>query len=326
MITSEVQRTLVKSPPELWTEISDPESLGRHLAELGEITITRIEPEKLVEWEAQDATGRVAIKASGWGTKVTLTVSRELPAPPAGSSPTEESDPAPTPEPNQPVAVAAPEPEPEAAATPAIEATPDPKPAPATEAARRAAGWPAARPDPSPAIESDLRAAEATVDGAPTVHDDLTPWHLDAPVPAKSSGPEPVEAEQPLTEPRRGFLARLFGGRRRKQAEERQLDPIEPTPSLAAELLAAVDDTKLADTAGLPELRAQEPAVSEPVVMSDSADAEPELPSEPGSPAEEDLAAELRAAEETAEEQIKTVLTGVLDRLGAAHHRPFSRA
>lgn len=80
MISSEVQRTLVKSPPELWAELSDPEALARHLGELGEITITRVEPEKLVEWEAAGTTGSVAIKASGWGTKVTLSVTRQLDA------------------------------------------------------------------------------------------------------------------------------------------------------------------------------------------------------------------------------------------------------
>src|SRR5580693_1957700 len=78
MISSEVQRTLVKSPPELWAELSDPVSLARHLGELGEIRITRAEPEKTVEWEAADTTGKVLLKASGWGTKVTLTVDREL--------------------------------------------------------------------------------------------------------------------------------------------------------------------------------------------------------------------------------------------------------
>src|ERR1700722_11964377 len=83
MISSEVKRTLVKSPPELWAELSDPVALGRHLGELGEIRITRVEPEKLVEWEAEGTTGTVAIKPSGWGTKVTLTVTRELPEPDA---------------------------------------------------------------------------------------------------------------------------------------------------------------------------------------------------------------------------------------------------
>jgi len=34
MISSEVQRTLVKSPPELWAELSDPDALARHLGDL----------------------------------------------------------------------------------------------------------------------------------------------------------------------------------------------------------------------------------------------------------------------------------------------------
>ena len=39
-----------------------------------------------------------------------------------------------------------------------------------------------------------------------------------------------------------------------------------------------------------------------------------------------DISAELRTAEEVAAEHVKAVLTSMLDRLGAAHHRPFSRA
>ena len=68
MISSEVQRTLVKSPPELWAELSDPAALARHLGELGEIRITRAEPEKRVDWEADGTSGSVLIKPSGWGT------------------------------------------------------------------------------------------------------------------------------------------------------------------------------------------------------------------------------------------------------------------
>src|SRR6202035_4103404 len=79
MVSSEVQRTIVKSPPELWAELSDPAALARHLGELGEIRITRVEPEQSVEWEADDASGTVQINPSGWGTRVTLTVTREDP-------------------------------------------------------------------------------------------------------------------------------------------------------------------------------------------------------------------------------------------------------
>src|ERR1039458_10324391 len=91
-VSSEVQRTLVKSPPELWAELSDPAALARHLGELGEIRITRIEPEKTVEWEAADTTGKVLLKPSGWGTKVTLTAARELssPEPPPDPEPSME--------------------------------------------------------------------------------------------------------------------------------------------------------------------------------------------------------------------------------------------
>src|ERR1700730_14666659 len=78
MISSEGQRTLVKSPPELWAELSDPGSLARHLGDLGEIRITRVEPEQLVEWEAEHRTGKVQIKPSAWGTRFTLTVATEI--------------------------------------------------------------------------------------------------------------------------------------------------------------------------------------------------------------------------------------------------------
>lgn len=67
-----VNRTLVKSPPELWGQLSEVESLERHLGELGEISITRLEPEHTVVWEGENARGTVELEASGWGTKVTL--------------------------------------------------------------------------------------------------------------------------------------------------------------------------------------------------------------------------------------------------------------
>ena len=69
----QVERTLVKSPPELWAEVSDVDALTRHLSQFGEITITRVEPESKVAWEGEHARGTVELTASGWGTKVTLT-------------------------------------------------------------------------------------------------------------------------------------------------------------------------------------------------------------------------------------------------------------
>src|SRR5215211_228104 len=67
------KRTLVKSPPELWEELSEVERLAKHLGAFGEITITKLEPEHTVAWEGEHASGTVSIEPSGWGTKVILT-------------------------------------------------------------------------------------------------------------------------------------------------------------------------------------------------------------------------------------------------------------
>jgi hypothetical protein len=181
----EAQRTLVKSPPELWAELSDPTSLARHLGEFGEIRIARVEAETSVEWEAETASGTVELKPSGWGTKVTLTVAREAP---------------------------------DRSEIGQLVAEPEPEPEPV-----------AAVPEPEPM-------------------------------------PEP---------PRRRFFAKLF--RRRKTR------PIpEPSP-------------------------------------------EPEAEQEPALDLATELAAELARVEATMAEQDAELLSAVLDRLGAAHHRPFSR-
>ncbi len=200
----EAQRTLVKSPPELWAELSDPASLARHLGDFGEIRIARVEPEQSVEWEAQEVTGTVELKPSGWGTKVTLTVVRETP---------------------EPEAVQEPETEPVPEAEPVLEAEPVSEAEPAAEECPQA---------------------------------------------------------QPVTR-RARFFARLF--RRRARPIE-----LEQPPAVEAE----------------PEQ--PEPAQEE----------------EPPNLAAE-LAAELARVEEEMAEQDAVLLTAVLDRLGAAHHRPFSR-
>lgn len=85
-----VQRRLVKSPPELWAEVSDLEALSRHLDLFGEIRISRLEPESTVAWEGDRASGTVVLDPAGWGTKVTLTAAmRAEPASPEvdGSAP-----------------------------------------------------------------------------------------------------------------------------------------------------------------------------------------------------------------------------------------------
>src|SRR4051794_24312356 len=116
------QRTLVKSPPELWAEVSDVESLARHLGEFGEIRITRLEPETTVAWEGERASGTVMLEPSGWGTKVTLTAEPKAvaPAPPPAATPVPVAPPPPEPEP-EPVAVE-PEPEPVSPAPPSLSA------------------------------------------------------------------------------------------------------------------------------------------------------------------------------------------------------------
>jgi hypothetical protein len=75
------KRTLVKSPPELWSELSEVERLARHLGAFGEIKITKLEPEHTVAWEGEAASGTVVIEPSGWGTKVTLKAQLEEPEP-----------------------------------------------------------------------------------------------------------------------------------------------------------------------------------------------------------------------------------------------------
>jgi hypothetical protein len=109
MAETRAQRTLVKSPPELWAEISDLEALARHLGEFGEIRITRLEPETTVAWEGDRARGTVELEPSGWGTRVTLTAevpdggeaadpAEATPPPEAEASPPEASEPEPEPE------------------------------------------------------------------------------------------------------------------------------------------------------------------------------------------------------------------------------------
>jgi hypothetical protein len=387
MISSEVQRTLVKSPPELWSELSDPDALARHLGELGEIKITRVEPENLVEWEAEGTTGTVEIRPSGWGTRVTLTVSREQPADtgaapdasgdPAGDPPQADDDretesaprafvreedggeaepeasdldPAPEGAPAQHPPVAEPE-----------DLAPARKPAPATEAARRAAGWPSAGALPGPAIESDLRAAEA-LGGPPTAPAGVQEWAAQAiEEPEAIDAGEPAAITQgPLPERKLGFFARLFGRRRRAAAP--QASPV--ADDLEAEIAAepaeaeapqepAPEEVEDVGAEGAVQTGPEDPAPEDPVAeMEPVAQAEADLPpataedetaldpepepepevhamaEEPQSEshaAEPGLASELRAAEEVAAEQVEAVLSAVLDRLGAAHHRPFSR-
>jgi hypothetical protein len=263
-VSTEVHRTLVKSPPELWSELSNPDALARHLGELGEIRITGVEPETRVEWEAEGTSGVVHLKQSGWGTKVTLSLTRETPAAEAQpeSESESESDPSPLAElPPHPEQVAEPEPEPEATVEPEQVAEPEP---------------------------------EATVE----------PEQVAEPEPEQVVDLEPVGESEPALvletwpalepEPRLGFFGRLFRRRRGRPTE-------------------AVEPESEPETALEPEPELEALAAPEPIY--------PTRPVEPVT----DLSAELASVEAQMAEETTELLTGVLDRLGAAHHRPFSR-
>jgi hypothetical protein len=278
MISSEVERTLVKSPPELWSELSNPDALARHLGEFGAIRITRVEPEHAVEWEAGDTAGTVRIKPSGWGTKVTLTATREIAAPDAPID-------------AEPIPEAAPEPMSNPASDLTIELETDPTPGPA------------------PNTAAELRVEPASAPAEP---------HF-------------------AVEPSRRFFSRLFGGRRKRKAAE---DVQEDMSSVCepSHTQAEAADAELRSRQPMPEqpdpfaavrkaLTAERLAVADPFSMPHAVGArspdELEIETPPGRT--ENISADLQAAEEVATEEVTTVLTSVLDRLGAAHHRPFSR-
>jgi hypothetical protein len=265
MPSTEVQRTLVKSPPELWAELSDPESLSRHLGELGEIRVTRVEPESAVEWEAENIRGSVQLKPSGWGTKVTFSVTRELPE----SGAQEPAREMPEPEIVEPEQVS-PEPaEPELA---------EPEPA-----------------EPEPAAPE-----------------------LAEPDPAE---PEPAKAgvtEQPMPTPRLGFFARLFR-RRRRETPAPEPEVVEPE-ALEPEIVEP--EAVAPETVSATESLAEAGPVTEQATPVHEHAAENTESTAEDSP---DLVAELAAMEQAMAEQDAALLSTVLDRLGAAHHRPFSR-
>ena len=73
MPTVELERTLVKSPPELWAELE-----GERLnAAVGEVEIEPTEPERELTWKGNGASGTARLEPSSWGTKVTLTAEIE---------------------------------------------------------------------------------------------------------------------------------------------------------------------------------------------------------------------------------------------------------
>jgi hypothetical protein len=63
----ELQRTLVKSPPELWDELASNGALRRCL---GDVRVKTAVPPSRLEWDGRTGSGVIELEASGWGTKI----------------------------------------------------------------------------------------------------------------------------------------------------------------------------------------------------------------------------------------------------------------
>ena len=240
-------RRLVKSPPELWAELSSEDSLGRHLAEFGEIRITRVDPETTVAWEGDRASGTVELTPTGWGTKVMLTAT-PVQAPAVPEPAVAEVQPAPEPDPEQPVA--------EIAEPPAAEIA-----------------------EPPVAEIAEPSAAEI------------------------AEPPPPEALRTPPPEPRQGFFARLF---RKRPAES-------AAPTSAAGPAASIPGPP----APTPDPSPPTPAPAPGPIPPPAPDPVPPTPApQPPPPPQIEILDPDRTV---------AILTEVLDDLGAAHHRPFSR-
>ena len=327
MNESRAERTLVKSPPELWSELSDPAALARHLGEFGEIRITRLEPESRVEWEAERARGSVELAAAGWGTRVTLTA-EVTGAEAAGAEPSGGADPRSAPDPVADPANAAgaggnsiepwgewrlPEWPVEAWTTAGAAARPQPTRG-AVQVGRLSNGGLQAAPaqwaSPEPAAPSGAEGPEsppepresspAPTQSSPDGDAALRPSSDGDPtLPAGQPG---AFAEHPAAR-RPGFFARMFGWRGHAE------DPVVRDPG--------PDDLETDDETEVP------PA-------GQDLEAEPNEPESEAVPSEPELDAAAAAKAEDPEPELgairtEAVLSAVLDDLGAAHHRPFSR-
>jgi hypothetical protein len=66
-MTIELERTLVKSPPEVWEELSSAPGLGRWL---DDVEVREADAPNRIEWAAPGARGTIELEPSGWGTRV----------------------------------------------------------------------------------------------------------------------------------------------------------------------------------------------------------------------------------------------------------------
>jgi len=67
MSSIELERRLVKSPPEVWEELARQTRLSRWL---GEVQVSAADSLHVLEWSAPDANGVIELESSGWGTRV----------------------------------------------------------------------------------------------------------------------------------------------------------------------------------------------------------------------------------------------------------------
>lgn len=67
MPIAEWERRLIKSPPEVWAQLSSPTRLG---AWLGEVRISAVDPPHRLEWETPRARGVIELEPLGWGTRI----------------------------------------------------------------------------------------------------------------------------------------------------------------------------------------------------------------------------------------------------------------
>jgi hypothetical protein len=67
MAPVEVERTLVKSPPELWQVLAAGDALDRCL---GDVRSETADAPRLLRWQTDVAHGVFELEAAGWGTKV----------------------------------------------------------------------------------------------------------------------------------------------------------------------------------------------------------------------------------------------------------------
>jgi hypothetical protein len=275
------KRTLVKSPPELWSELSEVERLARHLGAFGEIKITKLEPEHTVAWEGEGARGTVSIEPSGWGTKVTLTAQVEgdeaaqdavaeeaRPPEPAGAEAPSGSWPA-----EEPSIWRAP-----------IEGEAEEEPPVAETAA-----WEEGVEEPvieepvieEPVIEEPVEepvVEEAAVEEAAVEEAAVEEAAVEEAAVEEAAVEEPAAEERPFEEPaplpaqarprrRRGFLAWLFKPRTSAQQAEPYVPamPLEKSPPIPAQEWTAVVESEpdAGVEQGQPPIEEEPPAVAE---------------------------------------------------------------